>query len=456
MNGMTLTIKGLFGHFNYEIPLYGLESVDGIPMSDGVTILTGANGYGKSTILRALEALSNGDVDFFVNLKFRSLSLRIENSQDGLTLKKTKDRFVMNGQELSFDEIQRFHVELSELVRNATNELMTSNKFQAVVQNGNSDALDKSLKEKAFDIYVQNYAESLTENKVLSFRMSMIRLSGLSGRTSVIPEQRLLDIANVAAIRNGRWRDLQEVTDAVKTLPERLKVHFSKVADDSSKKDVELNASFPSRVLNQSGDDRLTEEEFNRLYQDMNDKLRVLRENGLSDVAQQDIPVFQADKAGILRIFFDDFDAKYQVYEPLIAKLTLFRKILDRRFRTFKRVEISREYGLRVRDIHKDENGAEIPGDVIPLEKLSSGEQETLVLYYQLIFETAPGTMLLIDEPEISLHIAWQRHFIDELKEIVRLNDLRAVVATHSVSIIGRHRDIQVDLGALYQDELDR
>lgn len=95
-------------------------------------------------------------------------------------------------------------------------------------------------------------------------------------------------------------------------------------------------------------------------------------------------------------------------------------------------------------------------GDVIPLEKLSSGEQETLVLYYQLIFETAPGTMLLIDEPEISLHIAWQRHFIDELKEIVRLNGLRAVVATHSTSIIGRHRDIQVDLGALYQDELDR
>ncbi|MBQ9493974.1 MAG: ATP-binding protein, partial [Oscillibacter sp.] len=186
------------------------------------------------------------------------------------------------------------------------------------------------------------------------------------------------------------------------------------------------------------------------------EKLRILNENGLSEAVQQEIPAFQAEKAGILRVFFDDFNEKYKVYAPLVEKLTLFRKILNRRFRTFKRVEISREYGLRVRDIRKDENGAEIAGEVIPPESLSSGEQETLVLYYQLIFETEPGTMLLIDEPEISLHIAWQRHFIDELKEIVRLNSLRAVVATHSASIIGRHRDIQIDLGALYQDELDR
>ena len=86
MNGMTLTIKGLFGHFNYEIPLYGLESVDGIPMSDGVTILTGANGYGKSTILRALEAISKGDIEFFANLKFEELALHTEEGKEELSI----------------------------------------------------------------------------------------------------------------------------------------------------------------------------------------------------------------------------------------------------------------------------------------------------------------------------------------------------------------------------------
>ena len=44
----------------------------------------------------------------------------------------------------------------------------------------------------------------------------------------------------------------------------------------------------------------------------------------------------------------------------------------------------------------------------IPLEKLSSGEQHLLVLYYDMIFRFAKGTLILVDEPEISLHVSWQ------------------------------------------------
>lgn len=411
MNGMTLTIKGLFGHFNYEIPLYGLESVDGIPMSDGVTILTGPNGYGKSTILRILEAISKDNAEFFHNLKFEELTLLYDKTECLSILKPNQTT-----------------VEFRQSPRQNVNNLALS--FEDIAKHQKKDT------HLLFDGW-KGFPEAF-----------------------MIPEQRLLrlgesSVGQTLASVFGLGKPVIK-TDIIQTateVPEKMRNHISDMSNRYSETDAKLNASFPSRLLNQSGDDRLTEEEFNRLYQDMNDKLRVLRENGLSDVKQQDIPVFQADKAGILRIFFEDFDAKYQEYEPLIAKLTLFRKILARRFRTFKRVEVSREYGLRVLDIPADKNGKEVE---IPLEKLSSGEQETLVLYYQLIFETAPGTILLIDEPEISLHIAWQRHFIDELKEIVRLNDLRAVVATHSSSIIGRHRDIQVDLGALYQDELDR
>ena len=274
--------------------------------------------------------------------------------------------------------------------------------------------------------------------------------------TFMISEQRLLEINDAPLIYDGKPLEIggepvmtQKVSVAVAGVPEKLNGHFSAASNHYAETDGKLNASFPTRILNQSDTDRLPEAEFGKLYQDMNAKLQALQENGLSDVAQQDIPAFQADKAGILRIFFDDFNEKYKLYEPLVQKLTLFRKILDRRFHTFKRVEISRKYGLRVFDIPSNKNGKEVE---ISLDKLSSGEQETLVLYYQLIFETAPGTMLLIDEPEISLHIAWQRTFIDELKEIVRLNQLRAVVATHSVSILNGNWDIEVSLGELYKN----
>lgn len=407
MNEMKLTVKGLFGHFDYEIPLYGISDADGIPLSDGVTILTGPNGYGKTTILRMLEAVSKGDMEFFQNLKFGEFTLSQNNYDDTLVISKIVNDLLIDHETLRHKS--RF-----------TFETLT----------------ERQHREEQRVRFTQRMKQTLPS-------------------VFMIKEQRLLTIMETddfLLFEGDTDVKTQKIVETVTELPEKLNHHFVSVFNQYSVTDTKLNASFPSRVLNQSDNDRLTKEEFDWLYQDMNNKLRNLRENGLSDAVQQELPVFQADKAGILRIFFDDFNEKYKAYEPLINKLTLFRKILDRRFRTFKRVEISREYGLRVRDIDGDGND----GDVIPLEKLSSGEQETLVLYYQLIFETKPETILLIDEPEISLHIAWQRHFIDELKEIVRLNGLRAVVATHSASIIGRHRDIQVDLGALYQDELDK
>ena len=86
--------------------------------------------------------------------------------------------------------------------------------------------------------------------------------------------------------------------------------------------------------------------------------------------------------------------------------------------------------------------------------KLSSGEKETIVLFYNLLFEISSGEILLIDEPEISLHIAWQRMFINDLKKIAELRNLTILVATHSPQMISGNRNIQIDLGELYKNGL--
>lgn len=61
----------------------------------------------------------------------------------------------------------------------------------------------------------------------------------------------------------------------------------------------------------------------------------------------------------------------------------------------------------------------------------------------------------LIDEPEISLHITWQKQFLGDLLEVSKLIALHAIVATHSPQIVSSHLDIQIDLGELYGEELD-
>ena len=88
-------------------------------------------------------------------------------------------------------------------------------------------------------------------------------------------------------------------------------------------------------------------------------------------------------------------------------------------------------------------------GEKLRLNQLSSGEKQEIILFYELIFESEKNTHLLIDEPEISLHIEWQLKFLDDLLKIVENKQFKVTVATHSPQIINNHWDIQVDLGEL-------
>ena len=54
-------------------------------------------------------------------------------------------------------------------------------------------------------------------------------------------------------------------------------------------------------------------------------------------------------------------------------------------------------------------------GRRLELSGLSSGEQHELVLLYELLFRAEQDTLILIDEPELSLHIAWQQQFLRDL-----------------------------------------
>ena len=81
------------------------------------------------------------------------------------------------------------------------------------------------------------------------------------------------------------------------------------------------------------------------------------------------------------------------------------------------------------------------------MEKLSSGEKHDFIMFYELIFNADRTSVFLIDEPEISLHVAWQMEFIDILERICKLNGTQAIIATHSPDIVNGHDDLLISLG---------
>lgn len=204
-----------------------------------------------------------------------------------------------------------------------------------------------------------------------------------------------------------------------------------------------MDSTYPERLFRQ--EEKIEESEFQEKLRLMRERVGKLNSYGISDIQELKIKQFRPEDARALKVYFDDFEKKYDNYTDLVERLELFVEIINKRF-LFKRVEISSNEGLIIRDKHTEKE--------IDLLKLSSGEKETIVLFYNLLFEISSGEILLIDEPEISLHIAWQRMFINDLKKIAELRNLTILVATHSPQMISGNRNIQIDLGELYKNGL--
>lgn len=70
------------------------------------------------------------------------------------------------------------------------------------------------------------------------------------------------------------------------------------------------------------------------------------------------------------------------------------------------------------------------------LNQLPSGEQQVLLLFGELARRRRKSAVLMIDEPEISLHPALQRQVVHQLRQFAREWDMQVIVATHSLEVL--------------------
>lgn len=186
----------------------------------------------------------------------------------------------------------------------------------------------------------------------------------------------------------------------------------------------QMDADFIGRVLKSK--ESITRVRYEEMRNGIQGKIDNLRHYGL--IGEIVIPDFVESHAGMLGCYIRDLEVKLSVFDEILSKINLFMSLAVKKHFTNKKIEISLEGGLRARALNDD--------SFISLDKLSSGEKNELILLYELIFNLDDNCMLLIDEPEISLHVSWQLVFMKELREIARLKNLSVIVATHSPQII--------------------
>jgi predicted ATP-dependent endonuclease of OLD family len=140
----------------------------------------------------------------------------------------------------------------------------------------------------------------------------------------------------------------------------------------------------------------------------------------------------------VMALYVQDTEDKLSELDDLARRTRLLLDNVNRKFH-HKQVRIDRDLGL----VAEGDQGRSLA-----LDALSSGEQHELVLHYDLLFRVRPNTLVLIDEPELSLHVAWQKRFLPDLLEIVATAHFDVLMATHSPFIVGDRSDLMVGLDA--------
>ena len=138
----------------------------------------------------------------------------------------------------------------------------------------------------------------------------------------------------------------------------------------------------------------------------------------------------------VLKPYFDGHHARLSALEPAQKVIDEFVTMLSEFF-SHKFVKLDVRTGLQILD-RKNKR--------IPPESLSSGERQLVVLFCNAITARKDGTILVIDEPEISLNVKWQRRMISALLSCLEGVRTQIILATHSIEILSQYNEYVVTL----------
>jgi len=138
----------------------------------------------------------------------------------------------------------------------------------------------------------------------------------------------------------------------------------------------------------------------------------------------------------VIRSFVDGQRARLDSLDELYNILNRFL-ILINEFLRDKHIVMDTSSGISI----VMDSGAALDPD-----NLSSGEKQLLLLFCNVLTSTEVASLFIIDEPEISLNIKWQRKLIDSLIDITAGSSCQFLLATHSIELLNKHRSQTIKL----------
>ena len=433
-----IVVDELFGTYSHDINLN---------LQDRVTLLHGPNGVGKTVILEMVSSLLKQRFDYLWGIPF--LRFRLEFHDDSILELQTQQQ----------SESRDRHYYLT-LTRNGTSQTA------AVSHVSSAHAIAARVEELHPHNRIRSAWIDIRDGEVLSASEVLSRYSARFSAPEHPDQQDLswfgdfLENANVHFIEAQRlvrmdpepWYDYDDYLHRPRRTPPPAVSTVVNYSRDFRKRLANTMAQYgrTSQALDQSFPQRLMEAvdelqllELQKRMSDLDDKTSDYTSMGILDkTPTHPFPVsslgdIDSTQARVMTLYVQDTEKKLQALEDLAIRTRLLLDNVNQKYR-HKTIQLDRNEGF-VATSHS--------GQTLSLGSLSSGEQQELVLHYDLLFRVPSNTIVLIDEPELSLHVAWQKRFLTDLLEIVQLSNFDALVATHSPFVVGDRDDLMVGLG---------
>ena len=448
----TIRVEKLFGLYTYELPEEGRFS--------NATILYGDNGVGKSTLLRLafhlLSAANNrGHRNALFKVDFETLEVGLASGvelkarfgesqgQRVLTFEISEKRktlaawdFHPKAEVEDFLNEQEFFIDLTDVNQYTTKRLRKKAQENSIPR-GNKAFLSV-LEQYVPTMFILNADRRLDSDSVpdpsdeMELRKVMRyeepkRINELVVRSREIALSQAMHSA-------GRWLGRKAVLGANQG---SMNVHSVYV-------DV-LHHLVSAPIPEQNPSDKTDVEELlsklNAIEAKTNELSRYELSTRLSISEFRKVLSSRSKKksalaAQLLKPYIKSLEGRLQAVEPIY-------RIADRFVTTVNGFLRDKSLTFKLSQGFSIQNTL---GNTLSPAQLSSGEQQLLLLFCYVLTARDQPSVFMIDEPEISLNIKWQRQLVQSLLDITDGATIQFILASHSIELLALHKERVVKL----------
>lgn len=431
-----IKIEGLFGKYDYDIEF-----------KKDISIWVAENGQGKTTILNILVALLNGDAKTLANINFQKIEVYIGGKSFIL------DKGTKENNRLYNRKFEQLLYEIQNVIPYAGFRRIL-NRYRHGEQI-DYDELTRYIKKYIFEM------DGIYGNEKLFYLLNEIQELGLENFTEKIyeiknevkeepsfyPTYRRIEVSIDKVFLNNKVPNemTKYINFGMRDVKKRVNALLEKMSSDANTSYIQMNGEVISDLLKGASMEELTrniapidkhkvEVIIKRIGEERIENIEKLK----SFVANNE----EHPNEEFLKFYLNKLVKIYDSQKAIDEKLSNFAKVCTKYLAGKKVVYDEVNLSVCVFDANDDE---------IDFDDLSSGEKQIVSIFSKVYLDVMTSCIFIIDEPELSLSIEWQKEFLIDIYNSGKVGLL--IATTHSPFIFkNEFRDYTVEMD-LYKRE---